>query len=44
MLYFRQPDILNKLFEELNHFNKTAVSPTNQPLDPRGDPKSRNYT
>ena len=36
--------MLRKLLEELNRFNKTAVPPTNQPLDPRGDPKRWNNT
>ncbi|XP_047517359.1 arylsulfatase I-like [Pieris napi] len=41
-----EPEILQKLLDELEKMNRTAVPPNNQPLDQRGDPKywGRTYT
>ncbi|KAM3968215.1 arylsulfatase J [Aphomia sociella] len=34
-----EPEVLQRLLDELNRYNKTAVPPNNKPLDPEGDPK-----
>ncbi|CAK1544758.1 unnamed protein product [Leptosia nina] len=41
-----EPEVLQRLLQELDKINRTSVPPNNQPLDPRGDPKfwGRTYT
>lgn len=41
---FSYPQILNHLQLELAKWNRTAMPPTNLPLDPRGDPRFWDHT
>lgn len=39
LVCFREPEILQRLLDELSKANSTAVPPNNKQLDLRGDPK-----